>query len=95
MEVDVRDPKEGEVLIRYVAAGLCPSGMHLIRTPSTRVRHWLAAGVAGGRRRPSSTSSRAASRPSYAERPRWTRDATRAVLAAHGVGMQNFARVTE
>jgi alcohol dehydrogenase (nicotinoprotein) len=30
MEVDVRDPKEGEVLIRYVAAGLCHSDMHLM-----------------------------------------------------------------
>ena len=30
MELDVRDPKEGEVLIRYVAAGLCHSDMHLV-----------------------------------------------------------------
>ena len=30
MEVDVRDPKEGEVLIRYTAAGLCHSDMHLM-----------------------------------------------------------------
>ena len=29
-EVDVRDPKAGEVLIRYVAAGLCHSDMHLM-----------------------------------------------------------------
>ena len=30
MELDVRDPKEGEVLIRYTAAGLCHSDMHLV-----------------------------------------------------------------
>jgi NDMA-dependent alcohol dehydrogenase len=30
MEVDVRDPKENEILIRYVAAGLCHSDMHLM-----------------------------------------------------------------
>jgi alcohol dehydrogenase (nicotinoprotein) len=30
MEVDLREPKEGEVLIRYVAAGLCHSDMHLM-----------------------------------------------------------------
>ena len=30
LEVDVRDPKEGEVLIRYTAAGLCHSDMHLM-----------------------------------------------------------------
>jgi S-(hydroxymethyl)glutathione dehydrogenase/alcohol dehydrogenase len=30
MEVDVADPKEGQVLIRYVAAGLCHSDMHLM-----------------------------------------------------------------
>ncbi len=30
MEVDLRDPKEGEVLIRYVAAGLCHSDEHLM-----------------------------------------------------------------
>lgn len=29
LEVDLRDPKEGEVLIRFVAAGLCHSDMHL------------------------------------------------------------------
>ncbi len=29
MEVDLREPKEGEVLIRYVAAGLCHSDMHV------------------------------------------------------------------
>jgi S-(hydroxymethyl)glutathione dehydrogenase/alcohol dehydrogenase len=30
MEVDVREPKQNEVLIRYVAAGLCHSDMHLM-----------------------------------------------------------------
>jgi alcohol dehydrogenase (nicotinoprotein) len=30
MEVDVRDPKAGEILIRYTAAGLCHSDMHLM-----------------------------------------------------------------
>ena len=30
MEVDLDGPKEGEVLIRYVAAGLCHSDLHLI-----------------------------------------------------------------
>jgi NDMA-dependent alcohol dehydrogenase len=30
MEVDVADPKEGQVLIRYTAAGLCQSDMHLM-----------------------------------------------------------------
>ncbi len=30
MEVDLDAPKEGEVLIRYVAAGLCHSDLHLI-----------------------------------------------------------------
>jgi NDMA-dependent alcohol dehydrogenase len=30
MEVDVKDPAEGQVLIRYVAAGLCHSDMHLM-----------------------------------------------------------------
>ena len=30
MELDVRDPKENEVLIRYTAAGLCHSDMHLV-----------------------------------------------------------------
>ncbi len=30
MEVDLRDPKENEVLIRYVAAGLCHSDEHLM-----------------------------------------------------------------
>src|ERR1700733_9784424 len=30
MELDLREPKEGEVLIRYVAAGLCHSDMHLM-----------------------------------------------------------------
>lgn len=30
MEVDVREPKANEVLIRYVAAGLCHSDMHLM-----------------------------------------------------------------
>jgi NDMA-dependent alcohol dehydrogenase len=30
MEVDVKDPKENQVLIRYVAAGLCHSDMHLM-----------------------------------------------------------------
>jgi S-(hydroxymethyl)glutathione dehydrogenase/alcohol dehydrogenase len=30
LEVDLREPKEGEVLIRYVAAGLCHSDMHLM-----------------------------------------------------------------
>src|ERR1700742_5406 len=29
MELDVRDPKENEVLIRYTAAGLCHSDMHI------------------------------------------------------------------
>jgi S-(hydroxymethyl)glutathione dehydrogenase/alcohol dehydrogenase len=29
-EVDLREPKENEVLIRYVAAGLCHSDMHLM-----------------------------------------------------------------
>ena len=29
MELDVRDPKENEVLIRYTAAGLCHSDEHL------------------------------------------------------------------
>lgn len=29
LELDLRDPKEGEVLIRYVAAGLCHSDEHL------------------------------------------------------------------
>ncbi|MEA2170751.1 MAG: hypothetical protein QOF76_4051 [Solirubrobacteraceae bacterium] len=29
-EVDIREPEEGEVLIRYVAAGLCHSDMHLM-----------------------------------------------------------------
>ena len=30
MEVDVKDPAAGQVLIRYVAAGLCHSDMHLM-----------------------------------------------------------------
>ena len=30
MEVDVREPKQNEVLIRYEAAGLCHSDMHLM-----------------------------------------------------------------
>ena len=30
LEVDVRDPRAGEVLIRYTAAGLCHSDMHLM-----------------------------------------------------------------
>ncbi len=30
MELEVRDPKESEVLIRYEAAGLCHSDMHLV-----------------------------------------------------------------
>jgi NDMA-dependent alcohol dehydrogenase len=30
MDVDVRDPKDNEILIRYVAAGLCHSDMHLM-----------------------------------------------------------------
>ena len=30
MDVDVREPKQNEVLIRYVAAGLCHSDMHLM-----------------------------------------------------------------
>ena len=30
MDVEVREPKENEVLIRYVAAGLCHSDMHLM-----------------------------------------------------------------
>ena len=30
MELDLRDPKENEVLIRYVAAGLCHSDEHLM-----------------------------------------------------------------
>ena len=30
MELDVRDPKENEVLIRYTAAGLCHSDMRLV-----------------------------------------------------------------
>jgi alcohol dehydrogenase (nicotinoprotein) len=30
LEVDLRDPKEGELLIRYVAAGLCHSDMHVM-----------------------------------------------------------------
>lgn len=30
MEVDVREPKQNEILIRYVAAGLCHSDMHLM-----------------------------------------------------------------
>jgi NDMA-dependent alcohol dehydrogenase len=30
MEVDVKEPREGQVLIRYVAAGLCHSDMHLM-----------------------------------------------------------------
>ena len=30
MELDVRDPKENEVLIRYMAAGLCHSDEHLV-----------------------------------------------------------------
>ena len=30
MELDLREPKENEVLIRYVAAGLCHSDMHLM-----------------------------------------------------------------
>src|SRR2546430_16105325 len=30
MELDVRDPKENEVMIRYTAAGLCHSDMHLV-----------------------------------------------------------------
>jgi alcohol dehydrogenase (nicotinoprotein) len=30
MEVDLREPKESEVLIRYVAAGLCHSDMHVM-----------------------------------------------------------------
>jgi alcohol dehydrogenase (nicotinoprotein) len=30
MEVDVRDPKAGEVMVRYTAAGLCHSDMHLM-----------------------------------------------------------------
>jgi len=30
LEVDVRAPKEGEVMIRYTAAGLCHSDMHLM-----------------------------------------------------------------
>jgi alcohol dehydrogenase (nicotinoprotein) len=30
LEVDVRGPKEGEVMIRYTAAGLCHSDMHLM-----------------------------------------------------------------
>jgi len=29
LDVDLRDPKEGELLIRFVAAGLCHSDMHL------------------------------------------------------------------
>jgi S-(hydroxymethyl)glutathione dehydrogenase/alcohol dehydrogenase len=29
LEVDVRDPKENEILIRYTAAGLCHSDMHI------------------------------------------------------------------
>ncbi len=30
MELDLSEPKEGQVLIRYVAAGLCHSDMHLV-----------------------------------------------------------------
>jgi alcohol dehydrogenase (nicotinoprotein) len=30
LEVDVRDPKAGQVLVRYTAAGLCHSDMHLM-----------------------------------------------------------------
>ena len=30
LDVDVRDPKDNEILIRYVAAGLCHSDMHLM-----------------------------------------------------------------
>jgi len=30
LEVDVREPKDGEVMIRYTAAGLCHSDMHLM-----------------------------------------------------------------
>ena len=30
LEVDVRDPKAGEVMVRYTAAGLCHSDMHLM-----------------------------------------------------------------
>jgi NDMA-dependent alcohol dehydrogenase len=30
VELDVRDPRAGEVLIRYTAAGLCHSDMHLV-----------------------------------------------------------------
>ncbi len=30
MELDLREPKENEVLIRYVAAGLCHSDEHLM-----------------------------------------------------------------
>jgi NDMA-dependent alcohol dehydrogenase len=30
MELDLRGPEEGEVLIRYLAAGLCHSDMHLV-----------------------------------------------------------------
>ncbi|MGI8711608.1 MAG: NDMA-dependent alcohol dehydrogenase [Solirubrobacteraceae bacterium] len=30
MDVDVREPKQNEILIRYVAAGLCHSDMHLM-----------------------------------------------------------------
>src|ERR1700759_3841636 len=30
VELDVRDPKAGEVLIRYTAAGLCHSDLHLV-----------------------------------------------------------------
>ena len=30
MEVDLDGPRDGEVLIRYVAAGLCHSDLHLI-----------------------------------------------------------------
>ena len=30
LDVDVRDPRDNEILIRYVAAGLCHSDMHLM-----------------------------------------------------------------
>ena len=30
LELDLRDPKEGELLIRFVAAGLCHSDMHVM-----------------------------------------------------------------